>query len=160
MILVLSGHVSPLVEGSKKHPCGLSRLYLMWNDTCTTGRSKPNCSVNNKKKFSCLVTPALIIYFFFYKLLLCFYCFCFRSLQSTIHNKCRQKMSMEDAMPLISLTGRRPASVWAKCFCMFIEDGWTMCFRENKNVAHKSLPRHRGQSEMVCKCIIVTRMAL
>lgn len=63
-------------------------------------------------------------------------------------------------MKLISLGGRSPVSVWAKRFCMFTEDGRTMCFWENKNVPHKSLLKHRGQSEMVCKRIIVTRMAL
>lgn len=40
------------------------------------------------------------------------------------------------------------------------QDGQTMCFWKNKNVAHKSLLKQRGQSEMVCKRIIVTRMAL
>lgn len=69
-------------------------------------------------------------------------------------------MLMEDAVSLILLTGRCPVPVWAKCFRVFSEDGWTMRFWGNKNVAHKSLPRHRGQSEMVCKRIIVTPMAL
>lgn len=75
-------------------------------------------------------------------------------------NKCWSQMLMSDVMSLILLIGRRPVPVWAKCFCTFSEDGWTMRFWANKNVAHKSLPRHRGQSEIVCKRIIVTPMAL
>lgn len=70
------------------------------------------------------------------------------------------EMVTEDGVSLILLIGRRPVPVWAKCFRVFSEDGRTMCFWANKNVAHKSLPRHRGQSEMVCKRIIVTPMAL
>lgn len=69
-----------------------------------------------------------------------------------------QMLMLHVVILLFLLIGRRPVPVSVEH--LFSGDGWTMCFWGNKNAAHKSLSRHRGQSEMVCKRIIVTPMAL
>lgn len=134
----------------KKFLCAVKKLclYLMWNDTYMTAKSEHNCSVNNEKKCSQRLHCTTFSF-------PPFSCFSFY-LQSSLATKAPtnvDQMFIKDVMEVILLIGRHPGWCWTV-------DGWTMCFRGNKNVTHKSLSKHRGQSEMVCKRIIVTPVAL
>lgn len=147
-------NISPAVESRVCTSCGMIPTWQQKK------KSEHNCSVSNKLKCSRRLHQLTHLLFFLFFLFSTVAFLCLPNVWCGSKEKHWSPLLIADAKPDIRLTGCGPVLFFfrPKCFCMFAEDGWTMCFWANKNVAHKSLPGHRGSGEIVCKRIIVTPM--